>query len=734
MPGGFQPLRLIPMGCLLICVALGGPSALAEARGSSQKQPAREAASQDGKHVLELRPGDGKSRPCRATLRQTKARRDPLWARRLVNARGPMQAFVQDGGAFTVTLDDVRWGGARNAVAAYDARGAHLRTWKLSELLRREDWRHVTLRKPAIEWLDKARTEFAGADVFQIKLPWGRTLRFDLRQALLLDAPTAEELAGAVPAEAAAILAEAEAGERDARGWRGEPSDGADIAAVEDAAAQIAEESSPSLAVEWMLLQAMAAAQMVAAAESSAAQESVGGDAGSSADVSPVAGDIPFHELQPATAPSESGGAETARYVVSDPAHASGVNVPLPDPARPTNYLEWLKQQTDTGDPSAQIEMRAAVAKSVKFDGDQELLSRALKGDAVALQDPTIATWRAANADALRHYRDFTLYPYRGPELNSPDGSMIGILLPALGPMRELTRVAVLDARAKAAEGNHQESADLLSDALRAGARMGQGPTLIENLVGTAMQSLASDALLDLAADPRARSADFAQIAAAMELASEKPRPLAEGMQFERASVFDVIQRGFEYDSEAQTYRPLVKPLMQFVGEVNGGEQPGALATLQIATLDYHSTVETVNSIYDELTESVVGPYTTQRDRMETWEREFVAAPRNPLLRGMIPVISRAAANRGKGDSKHHAALLVQNLMAYQQQHGVLPDSLSTFENREFANDPLTGQPFRYERTADGFRLYSVGLNGLDDGGVHDARGEVNDLVYWPRP
>ena len=48
--------------------------------------------------------------------------------------------------------------------------------------------------------------------------------------------------------------------------------------------------------------------------------------------------------------------------------------------------------------------------------------------------------------------------------------------------------------------------------------------------------------------------------------------------------------------------------------------------------------------------------------------------------------------------------------------------------------DPFTNQPFAYRRDGNSFTLYSLGDNGTDEGGVHDARGETNDVVFWPRP
>ena len=56
------------------------------------------------------------------------------------------------------------------------------------------------------------------------------------------------------------------------------------------------------------------------------------------------------------------------------------------------------------------------------------------------------------------------------------------------------------------------------------------------------------------------------------------------------------------------------------------------------------------------------------------------------------------------------------------------------FGDAEMAFDPFTGDRFAYRRDGDDFTLYSLGGNGIDDGGVHDRRGDTNDIRFWPRP
>ena len=59
------------------------------------------------------------------------------------------------------------------------------------------------------------------------------------------------------------------------------------------------------------------------------------------------------------------------------------------------------------------------------------------------------------------------------------------------------------------------------------------------------------------------------------------------------------------------------------------------------------------------------------------------------------------------------AALAAVGVARHQQATGLLPTELPASPE-----DPFTGTPLRYRNTEEGFVVYSVGLNGRDDGGV----------------
>jgi hypothetical protein len=84
-------------------------------------------------------------------------------------------------------------------------------------------------------------------------------------------------------------------------------------------------------------------------------------------------------------------------------------------------------------------------------------------------------------------------------------------------------------------------------------------------------------------------------------------------------------------------------------------------------------------------------------------------------------------------------------LKRFQLQHGNFPEKLSELTPEFLASvplDPVDGQPLRYLRNTDGtFLLYSIGDDGVDDGGNPKPSGDSQSLQWqrgrdwvWPQP
>ena len=89
------------------------------------------------------------------------------------------------------------------------------------------------------------------------------------------------------------------------------------------------------------------------------------------------------------------------------------------------------------------------------------------------------------------------------------------------------------------------------------------------------------------------------------------------------------------------------------------------------------------------------------------------------------------------GEPRTQARLTLARLAlvigVYQQEHSAYPESLEGVPALADAMplDPFSGEPCRYQLTEEGFLLYSVGPNGVDDKGKPGMRD--GDIAWLPR-
>lgn len=114
--------------------------------------------------------------------------------------------------------------------------------------------------------------------------------------------------------------------------------------------------------------------------------------------------------------------------------------------------------------------------------------------------------------------------------------------------------------------------------------------------------------------------------------------------------------------------------------------------------------------------------------------------PDTVLPSALLPAIAHVQAKAAREDVIVRLAQVACALERHRLRNGRHPDRLDDLVPGLLSVlplDPMNRQPFRYERTEDGgFRLWSVGLNGRDDGGVM-PRSTDNDREgdwVWPSP
>jgi hypothetical protein len=117
------------------------------------------------------------------------------------------------------------------------------------------------------------------------------------------------------------------------------------------------------------------------------------------------------------------------------------------------------------------------------------------------------------------------------------------------------------------------------------------------------------------------------------------------------------------------------------------------------------------------------------------------------LFSGSAPALLKSIKKAEQIEAIRSIAVTAIALKRYQLGHGELPRTLAALVPAYLSSmplDPVVGQPLRYRLNSDGtFVLYSIGLDGVDEGGDAARRGSgssgrpsfvlANDWV-WPQP
>src|SRR5262245_6025607 len=373
---------------------------------------------------------------------------------------------------------------------------------------------------------------------------------------------------------------------------------------------------------------------------------------------------------------------------------------------------------------------------------------------------PHIANWLKLNEKPLAVAVEATKRPeYYNPLVsfrkNDEPTILIGALLPGGQKCREIGSALTARAIRRHAEGKTDEAWQDLIACHRLGRLVGRGATLIEALVGYALNQIASNATL--AYLERAKL-DSKQILARLKELQDLPPipPIADKIELgERIMYLDSLQflrRGGVGQLEGLAGGQVKKPT------------PEELQALDM--IDWEPALRSANKWYDRMARAM--RLKTRADR----EKEFgkmdedlkalkkdAVQPANlaKLALGKDPdkLVGKAIGDillallmpavRKVQDSHDRALQVEQNLhlafalAAYHKDNGRYPAKLADLAPKYIAsvsNDIFTDKPLIYKPTDKGYLFYSVGVNGKDEDGRwvdDDPRGD-DPGVRMPLP
>ena len=421
-----------------------------------------------------------------------------------------------------------------------------------------------------------------------------------------------------------------------------------------------------------------------------------------------------------------------------------------PPPEEGTYYEElgrwWKRKEKPLPEGAADF--------NVIYDIQSTAQSRPWK----AKEFPEIAEWLrdldvplqlAAEAASRTEYFS-PLVPPQGKE----EGRLIEVLLPGAQLARGFARAFIARAMLRLGEVDDYAAWRDLFVVHRLGRLVGRGPTMIEGLVGIALESMAIEAELRMISETQPSAKFVARYR--KQLDNLPARSLM-------ADKIDVAERAMFLDCCTHFARGTIS-----IEEIGGGDADNSFMKklvegAVVQSVDWDEVMRASNRWYDRMV--VAAKLPTYREREEAFAKldediQTLAQKRHgpaallQLLAGK-PAITQAIADtlitlllpavRQAHRAEDRITQRMQNLevalalSAWRSEHDSYPKSLADLVPKYLAvapTDRFNSEPLHYSTTPDGYLFYSVGDNGKDDEGhSFDDNPRGDDLpVKMPKP
>jgi hypothetical protein len=362
---------------------------------------------------------------------------------------------------------------------------------------------------------------------------------------------------------------------------------------------------------------------------------------------------------------------------------------------------------------------------------------------------PHLARWLEAENDRLDKLAAASKRSrFYAPLLTSSDPPLlVSALLPVANVCRPVAKALLVRAMHRAAEKNIAGAMDDIFAVHRFARHVADQATLIECLVGMALETMALDAqaaLLanvdltrDQLADLRKRNAALAPFPPAW-----KKMELGERMMYLDA-VCHVAQNG-------------AKSMQQLMGTIaEDSATTKAMDALLSMTIDWDLPLRRGNQWYDRnIAIGKIEDPNKQRAAFGELEHDLkdlaasttempaligaVLSPRkhasekmaNVLLSLLLPAFNAVYNAENRTETRQTLLRVAIALHEYRAEHGKFPAALDDLKGKQLATVPVDGftaSPFVYKPSQNGYLLYSLGQNGRDDGGRNKDQAQVPD-------
>ncbi len=383
------------------------------------------------------------------------------------------------------------------------------------------------------------------------------------------------------------------------------------------------------------------------------------------------------------------------------------------------------------------------------LDAWEQIEKEALEGPWAPEAFPDIDAWITANEGALDTLLAASKQThYYLPLLNrAPDSPMISPALPRYVALRSAMRTLGMRANRSIASGQPARAVEDLLAWQRLACLLGQCPMMDESYVAMCLQ--------------REGAEQISRLAVGGHLPAEQSRALLAKLNKlpSLLPIADIVGRGKRMSTLSACFQCAQAGLEPSLGV---SELAG-----QDSEVDWNVLLRMVNSQFDRMEAAMRSPDArTRREQQkraqEGLETLVTSSPAAGGLRGKLRAFLMGSAGRREEVSRCVALLILSIYMpgldrasdlhdlsqalldqarlalaleVWREEHGEYPETLSVLAPQlvpEVPSDALSGEPFRYTRTQDGYVLYGLGMDLDDDGGTPERmtdEGDDGDMV-----
>jgi hypothetical protein len=334
---------------------------------------------------------------------------------------------------------------------------------------------------------------------------------------------------------------------------------------------------------------------------------------------------------------------------------------------------------------------------------------------------------------------------------------MIGVLVPNLSEFRGLAYSLRLRAWLLAEQSRYEDAFDDAKSCYRFGQQIRGDKTLIEQLVGMAIEALSVRTIRDIAGRYEIDSTILADLQRDFEkiIVGED---FTVSLKAEKLCVYDEIQRCFTEGrfGGGHLYLSRIGFFSEghpsgldeiLVGAIFSPQQWPRAAKVLFAHPGKEQTREMAEDYYDcwdKMFQKTPGQIRAEGIDTEKETMEIIEG--NILLQIFASALTRMNEIANRNKIEVYATVTLLALLRYEKDNGSYPNDLQQLITagylRQLPMDSFSDKPMVYRKTDDDFILYSVGPNFTDEGGEYsrNSKGQIKnwldngDTVFWPLP